>query len=611
MKTKCPLPKGFSGMQAFTGILLSLLVLSLAAASAAVAAPFAFVSNQSSGTVSMIDAGAGAACLSGSPPCVVETLNVGLSPAGVAVNREGTRAYVANQGSGTVSVIDVRSRRVVDSISVGAGTQPWGVAVSATDGKVYVTISGGIAVIDVNNSNRVSTIPVGGVLNGIAVVGSRAFVSDGNNGNVVMIDGTSVLATFSLGNNSAPFGVVADPDRQRVYVVHLAELPTRMDLVVSAFNTTNLTRDGVTVIESDTAAFPQGVAVSPDGALLYVVKDTPNEGGLIVATIATGDIAPPVSVGASPVGVATNLPAGTHVFVGNLVDRNVSVIGTTVDACAGGTPPCAVKRVPVDSMTFVFGAFATDGPPVVQYALTLTSAPVVGGMIAAQPPGGTYDQGTVVTLTANPATGYQFSGWSGCSGSGNTCSVTMDMAKSVTATFTLKQYGLTVTAAPAVGGTITPPGGTYDHGTVVTLTATPGVGYQFSQWSGDCTGTSPSCSVTMDAAKSVTATFTVTPPPPTTCDDTIKDLQKKVAADKHPWRHDHQLKAALRLYSSAQVELGKAKAKVGDTDKRYVRALKEFNSGKAALCAGRYWRAHHELWESYYLAHEILKHHRR
>jgi len=31
----------------------------------------------------------------------------------------------------------------------------------------------------------------------------------------------------------------------------------------------------------------------------------------------------------------------------------------------------------------------------------------------------------------------------------------------------------------------------------------------------------------------------------------------------------------------------------------------------AALCAGRYWRAHHELWESYYLAHEILKHHRR
>jgi hypothetical protein len=81
-----------------------------------------------------------------------------------------------------------------------------------------------------------------------------------------------------------------------------------------------------------------------------------------------------------------------------------------------------------------------------------------------------------------------------------------------------------------------------------------------------------------------------------------------VAADKHPWRHDPQLKAALRLYSAAKDELGKARAKVGDHDKRYVRALKEFYNGKAALCTGRYRSAHHELWESYYLAHEILKH---
>ena len=60
----------------------------------------------------------------------------------------------------------------------------------------------------------------------------------------------------------------------------------------------------------------------------------------------------------------------------------------------------------------------------------------------------------------------------------------------------------------------------------------------------------------------------------------------------------------------SSIELGKAKATVGENDKRYVRALKEFNNGKAALCNGRYWHAHHELWESYYIAHEILKHRR-
>jgi uncharacterized repeat protein (TIGR02543 family) len=40
----------------------------------------------------------------------------------------------------------------------------------------------------------------------------------------------------------------------------------------------------------------------------------------------------------------------------------------------------------------------------------------------------------------------------------------------------------------------------------VTLTATPGSGYLFDTWSG-CSGTGPVCTVTMDAAHTVTATF--------------------------------------------------------------------------------------------------------
>jgi uncharacterized repeat protein (TIGR02543 family) len=48
---------------------------------------------------------------------------------------------------------------------------------------------------------------------------------------------------------------------------------------------------------------------------------------------------------------------------------------------------------------------------------------------------------------------------------------------------------------------------TWDAGTTTTLTETPGSGTEFKGWSGACTGTSPVCTVTIDAAKNATATF--------------------------------------------------------------------------------------------------------
>lgn len=69
-------------------------------------------------------------------------------------------------------------------------------------------------------------------------------------------------------------------------------------------------------------------------------------------------------------------------------------------------------------------------------------------------------------------------------------------------------YILTTNAS---NGTITrsPNATTYNAGTVVTLTATPNAGYQFSGWSGDASGTNAITTVTMSAAKTVTAIFTL------------------------------------------------------------------------------------------------------
>jgi uncharacterized repeat protein (TIGR01451 family) len=53
---------------------------------------------------------------------------------------------------------------------------------------------------------------------------------------------------------------------------------------------------------------------------------------------------------------------------------------------------------------------------------------------------------------------------------------------------------------------------TYPYGTVVNVTAIPATGYAFDHWSGACSGAG-ACSVTMDADKSVTAHFKLTPNP--------------------------------------------------------------------------------------------------
>ena len=130
-----------------------------------------------------------------------------------------------------------------------------------------------------------------------------------------------------------------------------------------------------------------------------------------------------------------------------------------------------------------------------------------------------YDHGTMVTLLATASTGSTFTGWSGggCSGTTTFCTVTMDMIQFVSADFTIDTNTLTVNKTGAGAGTVvSDPGGiscgetcstTYDFGEVVTLTAVPETGSSFSGWSGGgCTGTG-TCVVTMDAARSVTATF--------------------------------------------------------------------------------------------------------
>jgi uncharacterized repeat protein (TIGR02543 family) len=164
-----------------------------------------------------------------------------------------------------------------------------------------------------------------------------------------------------------------------------------------------------------------------------------------------------------------------------------------------------------------------------QQSLTVTRVGTGSGTVTSAPAGITcgadctqsYSTDTVVTLTATPATGSTFAGWSGaCTGTGASCTVTMTAPKTVHATFTLTPPSrtLTVTKNGTGQGTVTssPTGITcgsdcteaFAHGTAVTLTATAAVGSTFTGWSAAC----PNGRLTMDANKTCTATFALASP---------------------------------------------------------------------------------------------------
>jgi hypothetical protein len=140
------------------------------------------------------------------------------------------------------------------------------------------------------------------------------------------------------------------------------------------------------------------------------------------------------------------------------------------------------------------------------YTLENRLSPGGGGSV--DPPGGDYQAGANVTLTAIPATSYRFDHWGGdASGTLTTLNVVMDGNKTVTAYFT-RLYNLSASCSPTEGGTVSPTRGTYDAGTVVDLTATAALSYVFKNWSGtDSSGVNPT-TVTMNSDKSVTVYFT-------------------------------------------------------------------------------------------------------
>lgn len=195
--------------------------------------------------------------------------------------------------------------------------------------------------------------------------------------------------------------------------------------------------------------------------------------------------------------------------------------------CSGSAASCTLSMQQSRTVTASFNA-----PPPSSFTLAVS---VTGnGTVNSQPAGidcgntcsAPFAANASVTLGVTPATGQVFSGWGGaCTGAGLSCTVTMSQARSVSAVFaaappvqrtlTVTRSGNGVVRSQPVGVDCgTDCSGSFGDGASVVLSAAPAAGQRFTGWSGACSGSAATCTLTMSANRNVGATFAAAPAAP-------------------------------------------------------------------------------------------------
>ncbi len=291
--------------------------------------PRMYVANTGSGTVSVINTATGQRIDANSSSSSMD-IAVGSSPSALAVSADGTRLYVANTGSGTVSVIDttttaytrIDANSSIFSTDISVGSSPSALAVSADGKRLYVANRG---------SNTVSVV-------------------DTSTYKVIDTD-TGVAGVNSIAVGSSPSALVLNGTR--LYVANRgSNTVSVIDTTTNKVIDTDTNASGVNSIAVGSS--PGGLALA--GGRLYVTNT--GSGTVSVINAATNqriDVDPtPASmdlrVGSSPSAVAAG-PTGA-IYVTDAVDRTVRVLTIT----RGNTAPLAIADPTVGAANLSDGA---------------------------------------------------------------------------------------------------------------------------------------------------------------------------------------------------------------------------------------------------------------
>jgi YVTN family beta-propeller protein len=231
---------------------------------------------------------------------VVATIPVGVTPAGLAVTPDNHFAYVGNNnnygiaGEDSVSVLDLTNNTLVQQINDPSFNQPYTVTINKAGTKAYVTNSNGttVTVIDI------ATNTVSGIINGF----------DGPSGFAITPDQT----TAYVNNYGGPSGVMSG-NGTTVRVVNLA--------------TNSIIGAPITV-----GTAPAGLAVTPNGAFVYVINyidGNPGHGTISIIRTSDNTVVGTIPGFSGPFSIAIT-PDGNFAYVTDFGSNNFAPYGTTV-----------------------------------------------------------------------------------------------------------------------------------------------------------------------------------------------------------------------------------------------------------------------------------------
>jgi YVTN family beta-propeller protein len=250
-------------------------------------------------------------------------LGFGSYSSGVTVNPVTHKAYVENEGSGTVTVVDLQSLTVVGTISGFSG--PSYAAADPVANRIYVSnaYADTVSVIDGLSDTVIATVSVGDFPRGIAVnpETGKVYVANVIGKNTTVIDswsGYQVVKTISV-PDAPPYDVAVNPGLNRVYQVSVHAQPVPIiDGVTDAILAT-LSLGGPDVYVNSS------VDVDPLTNRVYVVSPS-------ALTLSIFEDAPPSPLDTDGDGIADNLDNCPAVENADQADFDGDGVGDACDA---------------------------------------------------------------------------------------------------------------------------------------------------------------------------------------------------------------------------------------------------------------------------------------